>query len=245
MEKPILFNTEMVKAILAGRKTQTRRLIKPQPEGQLSYIFGGSHPGKWTYMSRSEAKAWDVDESVIHEEEGKFWTPPCHGDDVLYVRETWFYESHMEDLTAGNPDLPSGRYKHRYVYYADQPDYPVNVGVGATGWRPSIHMPKEAARIWLKVTNVRCERLQDISFADIQAEGMDMDEWYEYDEWQHSVGDGMGDIPVIFENPYHFFGSRVWDRTMKNLEQYEKYGWDTNPWVWVIEFERVEGKHDD
>lgn len=195
MEKPILFNTEMVKAILAGRKTQTRRIVKNQS---------------------------------LTEEQLKNCGKPCYPGDILWVRETWTVWSR----TLGR--MPAFHYK------ADGEDL-VNVK-----WHPSIHMPKEAARIWLKVTNVKCERLQDISFADIQAEGMDMDEWYEYDEWQHSVGDGMGDeVPVIFENPYHFFGSRVWDSTMGSLEKYEKYGWDANPWVWVIEFERMEGKHND
>jgi len=254
MEKPILFNTEMVKAILEGRKTQTRRLIRPQPAGQLSYIMGGSHPGKWDYMSASEAKAWDVEESrICKQDDGRLWTPPCHADDLLYVRETWNYgyvdsdckecctpEYWFEELDWNGNDHDFLRGISRFWYLADE-DEPLY----GLKWKPSIHMPKEAARIWLKVTNVRCERLQDISFSEIQAEGMDMDEWYEYDEWQHSVGDGMGDIPVIFENPYHFFGNRVWDRTMKNLEQYEKYGWDANPWVWVIEFERMEGRHDE
>ena len=255
MEKPILFNTEMVKAILAGRKTQTRRLIRPQPAGQLSYIFGGSHPGKWTYMSRSDAKAWDVDESVIHEEEGKFWTPPCHGDDVLYVRETWNYgyvdtdwkegcppEHWFEELDWKGKDHDFLREISRFWYLADddEPLYDLK-------WKPSIHMPKEAARIWLKVKRVRVERLQDISYDDVQAEGMDMDAWYEYDEWQHQTGDGLAadGTHVIYETMRGFFGHKVWDATMQSLEQYEKYGWDANPWVWVIEFERVEGKHDD
>lgn len=192
MERPMLFNTEMVRAILDGRKTQTRRIVKNQS---------------------------------VTEEQLKNCGKPCYPGDILWVRETWTVWSR----TLGK--MPAFHYK------ADGEDL-VNVK-----WHPSIHMPKEAARIWLKVTNVKCERLQDISFADIQAEGMDMDEWYEYDEWQHSVGDGMGDeVPVIFENPYHFFGSRVWDSTMGSLEKYEKYGWDANPWVWVIEFERIEEK---
>ena len=203
MEKPILFNTEMVKAILAGRKTQTRRIVKNQ---------------------------------LLSEEQLKKCGKPCYPGDILYVRETW---KQATTGTAG-PGLID-----QYLYKADEPQDTEGMMVEGR-WHPSIHMPKEAARIWLKVMNVRCERLQDISFADIQAEGMDMDEWYEYDEWQHSVGDGMGDeVPVIFENPYHFFGSRVWDSTMGSLEKYEKYGWDANPWVWVIEFEKMEGKHND
>ena len=255
MEKPILFNTEMVKAILAGRKTQTRRLIRPQPKGQLSYIFGGSHPGKWTYMSRSEAKAWDVDESVIHEEEGKFWTPPCHGDDVLYVRETWNYgyvdtdwkegcppEAWFNELDLDEKFMPFLHEISRFWYLADNDD-----PLYGLKWKPSIHMPKAAARIWLKVKRVRVERLQDISYDDVQAEGMDMDAWYEYDEWQHQTSDGLAadGIHVIYETMRGFFGHKVWDATMQSLEQYEKYGWDANPWVWVIEFERVEGKHDE
>lgn len=255
MEKPILFNTEMVKAILAGRKTQTRRLIRPQPEGQLSYIFGGSHPGKWTYMSRSEAKAWDVDESVIHEEEGKYWTPPCNGNDVLYVRETWNYGYVDSDWKEGCPpehwfealdwrgkDHDFLREISRFWYLADddEPLYDLK-------WKPSIHMPREAARIFLKVKRVRVERLHDISYDDVQAEGMDMDAWYEYDEWQHQTGDGLAadGTHVIYETMRGFFGHKVWDATMQSLEQYEKYGWDANPWVWVIEFERLEGKHDE
>lgn len=222
MEKPILFNTEMVKAILDGRKTQTRRLIRPQPEGQLSYIMGGSNPGKWDYMSASEAKAWDVEESrICKQDDGRLWTPPCHTDDLLYVRETWFYESHMEDLTAGKPDLPSGRYKHRYVYYADHPDYPVHVGVGATGWRPSIHMPKEAARIWLKVKKVKVQRLQEITNDDAKAEGVTC------------ATDNSG---MMHRHKFRV----LWDSITDT-----QTSWEANPWVWVIEFERMEGKHDD
>ena len=109
-------------------------------------------------------------------------------------------------------------------------------------WYPSIHMPKEAARIFLRVTNVRVQRLQDITLEEVEAEGTDIDAWYEYDEWQHQVGDGCvaDGIPVIFETLRGFYGHRVWDNTLQSENQYEKYCWDANPWVWVIEFERAE-----
>ena len=212
MERPMLFNTEMVRAILDGRKTQTRRLIR-FPEGMTGHL---PESGARDYIY------WP----------GGIKRAPYRCGDILWVRETW---KQYTTGTAG-PGLIDG-----YLYKADEPQDTSGMMVEGR-WHPSIHMPKKAARIWLKVTNIRCERLQDITFADIQAEGMDMDEWYEYDEWQHSVGEGMGDVPVIFENPYHFFGNRVWDTTMGSLEQYEKYGWDANPWVWVIEFERIENK---
>ena len=228
MEKPILFNTEMVRAILEGRKTQTRRLIRPQPEGQLSYIFGGSHPGKWTYMSRSEAKAWDVDESVIHEEDGKFWTPPCHGDDVLYVRETWNYgyvdsdwkegcppEHWFEELDWKGKDHDFLREISRFWYLADddEPLYDLK-------WKPSIHMPREAARIFLKVNRVRAERLKDITEEDAVAEGFEADE----------VFNARARFAMTWNSVYGVSGKKVPEN------------WASNPWVWVIDFERVEGR---
>ena len=225
MEKPILFNTEMVKAILEGRKTQTRRLIRPQPEGQLSYIFGGSHPGKWTYMSRSVAKAWDVDESVIHEEEGKFWTPPCHGDDVLYVRETWCRLFYVD------PDGYTHYDQEMYYYAADGiPDICLCDGDGRVEedqrirWKPSIHMPRNAARIFLKVKQVRVERLKDITEEDAAAEGCQA----------HS----------IFETARDYFAA-LWNTTQGVAGKNVPENWAQNPWVWVIDFERVEGKQND
>lgn len=232
MEKPILFNTEMVKAILEGRKTQTRRLIRPQPAGQLSYIFGGSHPGKWTYMSRSEAKAWDVDESVIHEEEGKFWTPPCHGDDVLYVRETWNYgyvdsdwkegcppEYWFEELDWKGKDHDFLREISRFWYLADD-DEPLY----GLKWKPSIHMPRAAARIFLKVKRVRAERLKNITDEDAAAEGCQ--------------------AQGIFETPRQYFAA-LWNNTYGVGGKKVPENWASNPWVWVIEFEKMEGKHND
>lgn len=228
-EKGILFNTEMIRAIMDGRKTQTRRPIRPQPMGRLCYSMAGSNAGKWGYMTEICRKAWgysgdDILQNPTKEDLEKSWTPPCHTDDLLYVRETWFYESHMEDLTAGEPDLPSGRYKHRYVYYADQPDYPVNVGVGATGWRPSIHMPKEAARIWLKVTNVSIQRLKEITDEDAIAEGFEADETFKAHER----------FAMTWNSVYGF------TKAVNGWRMSSPENWGSNPWVWVIKFEQVD-----
>lgn len=228
-EKGILFNTEMIRAIIDGRKTQTRRPIRPQPMGRLCYSMAGSNAGKWGYMTEICRKAWgysgdDILQDPTKEDLEKRWTPPCHTDDLLYVRETWFYESHMEDLTAGEPDLPSGRYKHRYVYYADQPDYPVNFGAGATGWRPSIHMPKEAARIWLKVTNVSIQRLKEITDEDAIAEGFEADETFKAHER----------FAMTWNSVYGF------TKAVNGWRMSSPENWGSNPLVWVISFKQIE-----
>lgn len=226
MEKPILFNTEMVKAILDGRKTQTRRLIRPQPDGQLSYIMGGSNPGKWDYMSASQAKAWDVDESrICKQDDGRLWTPPCHADDVLYVRETWNYgyvdsdwkegcppEHWFEGLDWNGKDHEFLRGISRFWYLADneEPLYGLK-------WKPSIHMPKAAARIWLKVKRVRVERLKDITEEDAEAEGCQA----------QGIMDARERFAMVWNSAYGVFGKK----TPEN--------WASNPWVWVIDFENA------
>jgi len=214
---PILFNTEMVRAILDGRKTVTRRVIKFPVNRYTKKIPDADSISVYPETLHSEKVGF-------HEE--PFYCldikPPYHLGDILYVQETWFYEHHMEDRTAGKPDLPSGRYSRRYIYKADNPDYPVNIGVGATGWRPSIHMPKEAARIWLKVTDVRVERLQDISGEEILKEGIEKSLLFE------------GNVKNAFDK-----FSNLWNSTIKKSDL-DRYGWDANPYVFVIEFERCE-----
>jgi hypothetical protein len=141
--KPILFNTEMVRAILDGRKNCTRRLVKPEPQGYFE-------------VSEEPLYIYDTDGN-----QGKI-TPPYQPGNILYVRETW-----CDDRSFTHDDTPG-----QYFYRADglYPRKGDNVILNAK-WHPSIHMPKEAARIWLKVTNVRVERLHDMTDDDAEAEG--------------------------------------------------------------------------
>lgn len=183
---PILFNMKMVRAILDGRKSCARRIIKPQPQGYFE-------------VSEEPLYIYDTDGK-----QGKI-TPPYQPGDILYVRETW-------------KQAPNG-----YYYYEDwQKDDIADV----TKWKPSIHMPKEAARIWLKVTDVRVERLQEITRLSVQKEGIEVDP-------KECAGkfDFITELFLLFQ--------KLWDSTIKKSDL-DSYGWDANPYVWVIEFERCE-----
>lgn len=213
--KPILFNTEMVRAILDGRKTCTRRLVKPQPKSKLCYTFAGSDSDTWGYPNRTAHEIWGEEfklpNDITEEELSKRWNPPYHTDDILYVRETW----------CGLPVNEAGHMRGHTIYY-----YKADVELRPKGWRgtwhPSIHMPKEAARIWLKVTDVRVERLQDMTSEQISREGVEV-------EYPHVLN---GE-----EKRYAF--STLWNSTIKKSD-IDRYGWDANPYVWVISFERCE-----
>lgn len=184
---PILFNTEMVRAILDGRKTVTRRLgkkipkethrIEPLEDWTFECHWGGYQPDTGAFCDGS---------CVVN--------PPYQPGDTLYVRETW---------CKGSLDYG----EEKYYYKADNPAFHCR-------WYPSIHMPKAAARIWLKVKEVRVERLQDIDDDGVVAEGL-------------QIGD-----------PY----DELWNSTIKKKDL-PLYSWDANPWVWAIEFERC-GKPD-
>ena len=216
---PILFNkqisTEMVRAILDGRKTCTRRLVKPQPKSKLCYTFAGSDSDTWGYPNRTAHEIWGEEfklpNDITEEELSKRWNPPYHTDDILYVRETW----------CGLPVNEAGHMRGHTIYY-----YKADGELRPKGWRgtwhPSIHMPKEAARIWLKVTDVRVERLQEITSEQICREGVEV-------EYPHVLN---GE-----EKRYAF--STLWNNTIKKSD-IDRYGWDANPWVWVIKFERCE-----
>lgn len=189
--KPILFNTEMVRAILDRRKDATRRIVKGFIPDDAVWGYTAFTPKGYISCRGTFADGYGE----------KFFKLPCEPGDILYVRETW-------------KKAPNG-----YYYYED---WQRNDIADVTKWKPSIHMPKEAARIWLKVTNVRVERLQDITSEQICKEGVEVEEPY--------VLNGE-------EKRYAF--SILWNSTVKKSDL-DRYGWNANPWVWVIEFERCE-----
>ena len=236
--RPILFNTEMVEAILDGRKTVTRRIIKPQPKMLLCYTAMGSHDvGKWAYPSPDTYKWWGdewmLTDDITEADRAQRWTPPCHGDDILYVRETW--------CRHGNPK--AGIPMH-YDYKAGGLDPRYNDSGFMAVWRPSIHMPKEAARLFLKVKNVYVERLQDITMEDIAREGCvpsccmcSFNKGEQKIECSKEISRAADcSLETMFPDT-GFMG--LWDRTVPKKDL-ALYGWDANPFVWRIEFERIE-----
>lgn len=195
--KPILFNTDMVLATLDERKTATRRIVKGDVVGILKSQFHKEYPEV-------------ADKDLLK----KLCRAPYQPGDILYVRETWSYDvggiyiykaSYAENFT-GNKDVDSIGNKIK--------------------WHPSIHMPKEAARIWLKVTDVRVERLQCMNTGDFLAEGVVI-------------------RPEAYNDPENAIRQaraafvQIWDSTVKKSE-INQYGWEADPWVWVIEFEYCE-----
>ena len=207
--KPILFNTEMVRAILDGRKACTRRILK----GAIPFDEKAEY---WNVLKKGE---WSGPICVEYfMKQGSPYQP----GDILYVRETWY------------------KGLERYMYRADYSDTEKFYRGGKEieiKWHPSIHMPKEAARIWLKVTDVRVERLQEITEEQACMEGTN--QWdeacYENNGWRPTFSDpDSGGEPNMVDG-FH----KLWNSTIKKSDL-DRYGWDANPWVWVIEFERCE-----
>lgn len=201
---PILFYNDMVKAILNGKKTCTRRIVKPtQFVGNVEMIPNKCRtnmPNEYIKNKPFMLKPYcDMTDSELIMTAYK---KPYQPGDILYVRETW--------SEIKNPD---GSHK-KYVYKASD-------NIVKFKWHPSIYMPKTAARIWLKVTNVKVERLQDIDINGIRDEGLD----------------SMDFMTIYTEDIDKFKGWEVfWFSIIKKLG-INKFGWDANPWVWVIEFE--------
>lgn len=214
LEKPILFNTEMVQAILEGRKTCTRRVIKKKYENADIDWFENKYGKRLVYIQNDVPEPvrnpnGTTTHSLVAMKEIK---KPYQKGDILYVRETWMMQSmsnfdkKAKFLFKAKPNeklkeviLSNDRYKDliKYAY--------------KNGWQPSLFMPKEAARIFLKVANVRVERLQDITEDQIKKEGI------------------REEFPPLAQDAFQ----ELWDSTTK------EYRWRLNPWVWVIEFEII------
>lgn len=233
--KPILFNTEMVRAILDGRKTCTRRLMKSQPQSKLCYTFAGSDTGTWGYPGKTAHEIWGeaykLPDNITKDELNKRWNPPYHTDDILYVRETW----HKYTKRIGKGE--SCRLAEFYGYKASV----ANSEDAEEPWKPSIHMPKKAARIWLKVTDVRVERLQEMKPVDVIKEGAYPDCW----DCLNTYGESGSQCCYGTEeqcsqcDEVMMEWEKLWNSTIKKSDL-SCYGWESNPYVWVIEFERCE-----
>lgn len=203
---PILFNTEMVRAILDGRKTCARRICKDANEYTVPDM-DFYNADRRTYAVHNYADKEHMEQLSTAER-----TCPICPEDILYVRETFAQAA-----------------RHIFWYRADNAEYTKNIL-----WRPSVHMPKEAARIWLRVTNVRVERLQEITENGAKAEGIS-EEWAR-SWWKPTYNDpDSGGYPKYRDT----FAYEVWDSTIKKSDL-DRYGWDANPYVFVIEFERCE-----
>ncbi|WP_429972249.1 morphogenetic protein [Klebsiella variicola] len=191
-ERGMIFNGEMVRAILDGRKTQTRRPVKfPVHDKNLGCELSGNELA-------GELSAGNYLNSAFGKPSDRIW-----------VRETW---------ARYNIDQNSHDIAYRATTPADWPE--------EGRWRPSIHMPRWASRILLEITDVRVERLNAISQEDAQAEGMELTGWRP----TYSDPDSGGEVLTPYDN-----FAQLWESI------YGEESWKANPWVWVIEFKRVEG----
>jgi len=230
-ERPILFSTPLVKALLDGRKTETRRVMKPQPsEHGDNYCHGPRIIGgkRCSVLQRVVLDPCDKSETIW---DAQYWMDnprrvgpcPCgEPGDLLWVRETWApmcryadprceCDEHYTEFKADTGNWSPGDWP---TELRDDPDRP--------RWRPSIHMPKAAARIWLRVTEVRVERVQDITADGARAEG-------------------CPDVPVdgaeqaSIDALARWWFLEAWD----SIYSKRGLGWDVNPWVWVVRFDVV------
>lgn len=196
-ERPILFSAPMVQAILDGSKTQTRRVIKP-PSGYRANELETAPDGGIIWIGTGKEGSYD-----------KYTPPRYHVGDCLWVKETFRYEP--EDYDAFGTNCPV---QYRATHGECDGFY--------SKWRPSIFMPRQASRITIEITQVRAQRLQDISKEDCLAEGLSKKDW-EDGAMLHGV-----DWP-------RFQFQKLWD----SINDGRGHGWSTNPWIWAITFKRV------
>jgi len=225
--KPILFSTLDVQATLAGRKTMKRMVVK---QSVVDRFVIGEH-GELLGSFNGESDAYPTIDDA-----------PYQPGDILYVRETWCRDSDMADCFED--PLVLGVY-----FKADAMDTDWVNDHDIVRWRPSIHMPRAAARIFLRVTDVRVERLQEITEDDAKAEGMPDGSDYPTDPVYcpnchgeglvgtlHPVSLGYMEIDCPDCETAKMRFQNLWD----HLNAKRGYAWDTNPWVWVVSFERCE-----
>lgn len=226
--KPILFNTEMVRAILTEKKTQTR-IVNKKAVDMKAYKVERQSANKWNFYIQYGGMV-----DVIYPIES-----PVSVGDILWVRETWGKLTECDVFPTYEPN------EERFIYRADigDPDH------FQAKWHPSIHMPRDAARIFLRVKAVRVERLQDITEDDVCEEGAEpiischrkycvYNQYGVQGEMCWNTDFACKDCPEL-SSYAELFGEEVWNETIKKSDM-DNYGWSANPWVWVITFERCE-----
>lgn len=231
--KPILFNTEMVRANLDGRKSCTRRLVKGFVPDNAIWGYTAFTPKGYISCRGTFADGYGE----------KFFKLPYQPGDILYVRETWrvgawdilnqMIAFDYKDGTCGELTYIHDRELFERLVNQSRNDarqakceyngvdFVWEKGKSPCRWHPSIHMPKEAARIWLKCTDVRVERLQEITEIGATKEGC------------------VYDVEYALGNTAKGHFKKLWDSTIKK-SALDTYGWNASPWVWVIEFEQCE-----
>ncbi|EPG4778512.1 hypothetical protein OQB83_001225 [Klebsiella pneumoniae] len=221
-ERGMIFNGEMVRAILDGRKTQTRRIMKVQPENselglrRVVESKNGIDDGKY-FWSQSDATG-------LKSRSKPFACPFGTVGDRIWVREAFRVHSRATDVATlvykASERNSWTEQTHRVpVAVFNKPATPEK-------WTPSLHMPRWASRILLEITDVRVERLNSISQEDAKAEGMELTGWRP----TYSDPDSGGEVWTPYDN-----FAQLWESI------YGEESWKANPWVWVIEFKRVEG----
>jgi len=231
--KPILFNTESVKAILDGRKSVTRRVMKPQPPEEVKIPYQINQCGRFDLWCSLGQRAWF-----------EFRIPYQIGE-TLYVREPFREIYGTIYIWENGTYIPFDDFDG-YQYKADNSRCITKVtnsfcgpfddrleDIGHGKWLPSSHMPKEAARLFLRVTDVRVERLQGITPEQLRAEGVEI---FLLPSECKRMFNRFGAVRDFEQKKKEFAG--LWDSAIKKADL-PLYGWDANPWVWVIEFNRI------
>ncbi|HEP0971000.1 TPA: hypothetical protein ACG72F_004258 [Klebsiella pneumoniae] len=241
-ERGMIFNGEMVRAILDGRKTQTRRIVKGT-DGAVKFCKEWDINGEEIFVVLGEK-----DHTGMNPVLGAISCPFGAVGDRIWVRETRGVVSHELDedgrIQPWTPDRPAtvihempfgnGYYSGHAIYAADGDfTWGDDDGYedGRSCWKPSIHMPRAASRILLEITDVRVERLNAISEEDAEAEGIDMEALYDSQDCYDCIANhNMTGRPTV-TGAFKY----LWESI------YGEEGWKSNPWVWVIEFKRIEG----
>ena len=235
-DRPIIFSGEMVRAILDGRKSQARRIVKAEVD-----FVGGSgddinDPCNWGFEDGEHGTGW----WLLKGDQFGQQIPCPYGQpgDRLWVRETWGVSPGFDasfDAARRDEPLPGVVVRRPASAWHDLILYRADGGIFSDKqkWRPSIHMPRWAARIWLEISGIRGERVQDISEEDAKAEGVEKMKVFpkDFNPFRNKL---HGHLPPLEESCYRHSFACLWNKL------HGPDAWDRNDWVWVIEFKRID-----